>query len=877
KMKNSNWHSKKSKEVISFFNANPSQGLSKEEVKNKLNKFGKNELERRKKKSKLKIFLAQFNDPFVYILITVGAAVTILGEWPKSLFESSFIFIAILINAIFGFWEENKASNTFEKLRGMLKAKALALREGNKTEVLQKNIVPGDIILLHAGDKVPADGRLLETENLSVSEAVLTGESMPIEKETTEVKKETPLAERNNMVYSGSLVKKGIGKFVVTATGKDTEAGKIASLIEETKEEKTPLQKKLADFSWYIGIAIGIITIIIFAAGVFVGKDPLVMFETAAAVSVGGIPEALPVIMTLTLALGMERLSKKKGLVRKLSSVETLGSTSIICCDKTKTLTKGEMTSHLVITKDNEYEIKKDKDNSELKEILKIASLGNSCYLENEKEDPKKWILHGEPTDKALFNAGKEVGLSKPDLENNYHLIKRFSFDGDLKAQAGIYEKDNQTHAFITGAPELLLEKSNLNKEEKDYLNNQIDKRSLKGERIIGLAHKNISKDKKDLTLEKILNDINFSGLIAMEDPLREGVKEAIKTAKEAGVRPIIITGDHKKTAKAIAEKLGIRTEDKNILEGNDLENMTESELVEIIEDIDIYARAEPKHKIKIVDAWQDKGEVVAMTGDGVNDAPALKKADVGLALGSGTEIAKETADIILLNNSFSIIVDAIEEGRTILSNIRKAITYVVADSFSAVILVGSSIILGWPVPILWTQILWNNLVEDTFPNIAYAFEDKEKGAMKRPPNPKDTPLLNREMKLLIFALGILRQFFVLGIFWFIWKRLGMSVDYARTMVFGSICVDSAFVVYSYKHLRKNIWEIDLFDNKLLMLATPLVLLAFSLAIYFPPLQSLLSTTPLGVGSWLILLIISFLAMVTIELTKLFFIKTKNS
>lgn len=871
-MNNTSWETKSIKKVIKAFSTDIKQGLTSPQIPKKLQEYGPNELQEKEGNSKIKIFLSQFKDPFIYILLAVGAAVLILGDWPKSLFESSFIFIAILINSVFGFWEENKATNTFEKLKSLLKTKALVLRNGNKTEVLQKNIVPGDIVLLDAGDKVPADGRLIKTDNLKISEAVLTGESVPKTKKTTRLEEDTALADRENMVYSGSLVESGTGKFIVTATGRDTETGKIASLIEDTEEAQTPLQQKLASFSWYIGVAIGIITAIIFVAGIITGKGGLEMFETAAAIAVGGIPEALPVIMTLTLALGMERLAEKKGLVRKLASVETLGSTSIICCDKTKTLTKGEMEPHLVITNDEDYKLKQQEESQGLREVLKIASLGNSCFWESDPKSKEGQVLHGEPTDKALFKAGKKAGVQKPKLEKEYNLIKRFSFNDDLKAQAGIYKKGNQLFGFITGAPEVLLDQAK-NSEIKEHFTKKIEERSSRGERVIGLAYKEI-EDENDLTLQSLLQNLIFSGLLVIEDPLRDGVKEAIQTAQKAKVRPIIITGDHKKTAKAVAKKIGINAKDESVLEGGDLENMSESDLAEIIEDIDIYARAEPKHKIKIVDAWQSKGEVVAMTGDGVNDAPALKKADVGLALGSGTEIAKETADTILLNNSFNIIVKAIEEGRTILSNIRKAITYVVADSFSAVILVGSSIILGWPVPMLWTQILWNNLVEDTFPDIAYAFEDKEEGAMQKPPNPKDAPLLNKEMKLLIFALGLLRQFFVLGIFWFIWKRLGLPLDYARTMVFGSLCVDSAFVVYSYKHLQKNLWEIDLFDNKLLILSTPLVLAAFSLAVYFPPLQTLLSTTPLGLKSWGVLILISLMSVTTIEITK--FLYKKN-
>jgi Ca2+-transporting ATPase len=878
------WHNLSWQKVVEKLNSNEKEGLSEKEVKERQRKFGENKITKEKPESKLKLFLSQFKSPLIYILIFVGLIVLILEKPPQNFIEASFVFFAIFINAIFGFFEEYKASNTFEKLRKILKTKAKVLREGRKKEIFQEEIVPGDIIILNSGDKIPADARVIEAQNLKVSEAVLTGEWLAASKKTEILPKETPLAERKNMVYAGSLVESGEGKAIVVAIGQNTQMGKISLLLKETKEEESPLQKKLTHFGKIIGGIIVIVCLLIFLIGLFKGLNPLKMFEISAAIAVGGIPEALPVVMTLILALGMGKLAKKRGLIKKLASVETLGSTSIICCDKTKTLTQGKMEVDEVVTFKENFEIKPQSKEPVFNLALKIAILCNQAFVENPEDNFLNWKIRGSPTDKALILAGAKAGILKSELEKKISFIENLPFDPSKKYLALLFKEDKKFFLYISGAPERILElsskietKERLTSENLKILQKKLEDLVNKGKRVIGLAYKEIEEKDSKKKIEDLIGDFNFVAFFSLKDPLRADVKEAIKISQKAGILPIIVTGDHKATALTVAKELQMKVKEENVIEGKDLDRLSDKDFEKIISKIRIYARTEPRHKIRIVKVWQKKGEVVAMTGDGVNDAPALKKADIGVALGSGTEVAKEAADLILLDDSFEIIVKAIEEGRVILDNLRKAITLIMGNAFASATLVGMSLLFGWPLPILWTQILWNNLVEDTLPDIAYGFEKKEKGVMERGPTPSKAPLLTKEMKILIFGIGLIRQFLILGLFWLLWSHLKFPLDYVRTIVFGSIVIDTAFVMYSFKNLRKNIWQINIFDNKLLLLSTFVIFGTFCLAVYFSPFQRLLQTVPIGFGSWLILIGVGLLAMILIEIVKWFFIKKKET
>lgn len=845
------WHSISAKTVISYFKVDPKIGLSSKEVEKRRKKFGKNLLPEPPRLSSLRMFINQFLSPLVYILLVAGFVMLFIGSWTDTIV----IFFAVLVNAVFGFWEERKTSNILEKLQKILKTKTIVLRNGQKQEIFQEELVPGDIVHLSPGSKVPADGRILTVNNLTISEAVLTGEWLASRKSEKITNKGAALAERLNMAYGGSLVEGGLGTLVVTSTGEKTEAGKIAMLVSETTEEESPLRKKLNVFAKTIGMLIGVICIIIFFGGFLRGGDIFEMFEASVAIAVGGIPEALPIVMTIILAIGMDRLLKKKGLIRKLSSVETLGSTSVICFDKTKTLTKGEMDLALLET-------------SNKNQALKISVLCNDAFVENPEDLIKNWRIKGSPTDKALLLAGEKHGILKNELEKNSKELAKTPFDSKYKFQLSLRKEKGSVYLYATGAPERLIDMS----KNKAGWKLKTKEMAENGLRVVGVAYKKCPSTQKTIT-ELDYKGFSFSGLLGFEDPIRDDIKGVLKKTSAAGLRPIIITGDYAKTAKSIAEKVGIRVKDNEIIEGIKLDELDDEELGLLVSKIKIYARSEPKHKIRIVEAWQRKGKIVAMVGDGVNDSPALKKADIGIALGSGTEVAKESADVVLLDDGFGIILEAIEQGRIILDNLRKSIAYVMSDAFASVVVVGvSQVVFGWPLPILPVQILYNNIIEDTLPNIAYAFEPGEKNAMKRGPSRVDAPLLSKEMKILIFGTGLIDQILTLLLFWYLWQKLNLDLDYVRTMIFGAISMDTAFVVYSYKSLRQNIWNINIFNNKWLLASSLVVFTAYSAAVYIPTLQTLLHTVPLNIIDWVILVTFGLVSLLMIEMTKWYFI-----
>ncbi|MFO7807014.1 MAG: HAD-IC family P-type ATPase [Candidatus Moraniibacteriota bacterium] len=852
------WHNLPLNEITKELEVDFNKGLTKKEVAARRKKYGVNKIAKEKKFSKIKVFISQFNNPLIYILIAAAGVTLLMGKWTDGLVIS----LAVIVNTFFGYWEEVKVSKIFKKLHLALKTKAIVYRNGHKKEIFQKDLVVGDVIELKTGNKVPADARALEVENLQVSEAILTGESAPSQKTSEPLPEDTNLAERENMVYLGSMVESGNGKAVVVAVGDDTKTGNIATILRETKEEKSPLQKKMASFGRIIGLVIGGLSIVLFLGGLLRGDDILQTFEAAVAIAVGGVPESLPVVMTVVLAIGVERLLRKKGLVRKINSVETLGSTSVICLDKTKTLTQGKMELDKLVAEDKSL-------------ALKTAVLCNEAYAENPEDEPGNWKVNGSPTDKALFFAGKKEGIFKHKLSKKSKEILKLEFSFGNKFQASLREEEGKYFIYVTGAPEEVLKRSKDAEDEK-HLSEEL---AQKGLRVVALARKEVKEPASNKErLEKEIKELEFVGLVGFKDPLRPDIPASIKKAREAGVMPVIITGDQRKTAQFVAREAGIEFKENQVIEGKDLEKMSEEELAENVDKYRIYARTEPEHKIRIVSAWQKKGEVVAMVGDGVNDAPAIKKADIGLSLGSGTEIAKEASDLVLLNDSFDIIVKAIGEGRTILDNIRKAIAYILSDSFASIIIVGAArIVFGWPLPILPVQILWNNFIEDTLPTISYAFEPAEKDVMKRKAEPKNISLLTKKIKTLIFFTGIIKQFIILFLFWLFWSVAGWDLDYVRTLMFGAFALDTAFVVFSFKNLHKNIWQINPFSNKWLNWSSLFAIIAFVSTIYVPFLQNLIKTVPLDLKGWLILAAVATTSVVLVELTKwIFIVKSQN-
>lgn len=851
------WHNKSVKEIATILNSDANLGISEREVDSRREKYGENKIAKAKKFSLIKTFFSQFNSPLIYVLLIAVGITFAMGEYIDALV----IFLATLTNTIFGFFEEMKVSKVFDELNSALKTTTTVIRSGQKREKFQEEVVVGDLIILKVGDKVPADGRVVFSENLQVSEAILTGESEASPKITRKLSSDKALADRENMVYAGSLVEAGKGLFLVTAVGQSTEVGGIANLLEITEELKSPLQNKIAKLSKFIGLIIISLVGILFVGGLLRGDSFLETFQASVAVAVGGVPESLPIVVTVILAIGIERLLRKKGLVRRMNSVETLGSASIICLDKTKTLTQGKMKLEKMIA-----------DNKTL--ATKIGIICNEAYIENPEESFENWIVNGSPTDKALFLMGAEKKIFQKSFSEKNQEILKFSFDFHYKFQASLIKEGEKLFIYVTGAPEKVLERSanQIGWEEKS------EKLAEEGLRIIGLAYKEIKKAPENPEeLLKEIKDLIFVGLVGFKDPLRAEIKNAIDKARKAGIEPIIITGDQIKTALFVAKEAGLQIGIHQVLEGRDLDGMNDSQLKKTVHNFKIYVRAEPRHKIRIVKAWQQNGKIVAMVGDGANDAPAIKQADIGIAVGSGTEIAKEAADIILLNDSFDIIIEAIAEGRTILNNLRKSIAYILSDSFASLIVVGiSKLVFGWPLPILPVQILWNNFIEDTFPTIAYAFEPAEKGTMQKKAEDIKIGILTKEMKILIFLVGIIEQFIILFMFWLLWGKLGWDINYVRTLMFGFFALDTAFVVYSFKNLNRNIWEIDLLNNKWLNGASVFVILAFLSTIYVPFLQVLIKTTQIDLKGWLIMAGIIVANISMIETTKYIIIRKKQ-
>ena len=883
-----NWHALAIEDVLKKLSTTEN-GLSSREADNRLGKYGRNVLPKERPLSSLRIFISQFQSPLIYFLALAGVVTLFLSDYTDAIV----IFLAVILNSIVGFFQENKASKSLEKLKEVLKIKATVIRDGFKKEVFQEDIVSGDVIIIKAGDKIPADARIFEAKNLKVNEAILTGESIAVDKNVNIVEEGLPISDRTNVLYMGTLVEDGFAKAIVTQTGAQTEIGKIALLVKETKDEKTPYQKKLINFGRLIGIVIVGLSLAIFILGLLRDTDFVEIFTTSVAVAVAAVPEGLPIAMTVVLALGMQKILKRKGLVRRLSAAEALGSTSIICVDKTGTLTEGKMELAHILTGtkellyDGSQNFNEDDEGQSHSLALRIASLCSEAYIENPQDEMVDWIIRGRSTDRALTYAAIQFGITKEDFEKDHPSINKLEFSPDRKISASLnHFNENENILYIMGAPEKILKFSSsieldgttekLDEAKANELESKFHFLVSKGLRVLATAYKKERKDTTEIK-EDLLRDLVLVGFLALRDPLRPETKAAMNEAKSAGLRPIIVTGDHRLTAKAIAQELNLPHEDQNIIEGTELKDLTDEEFAAKIEDISIYARVEPAQKLRIIEAWQTKGQVVAMTGDGINDTPALKKADIGLALGSGTDVAKEVSDIVLLDDNFSVIISAIEEGRAIIDNIRKSIVYLISDSFSEVALIGLSLFFGLPLPVLAAQILWINLIEDGLPTIALGFEKKEKDLMKRLPYSKDLPLLTRDMKLLIFIIAFLSVAILMLLYWYLLKFSGYEIIHVRSVIFTAMALITLFNVFLCKTFRKNVWQVNIFSNIFLSFSFFVGVIALIGALYLPILQELVKTVPLNLKDWIVILFLTLINVIFIELSKFYFIVKINN
>ncbi|MFH1508666.1 MAG: HAD-IC family P-type ATPase [bacterium] len=878
----------KKEDVLKKLGSSFNSGLKNNQVVERRKKYSSNMLPEEKKKSKLILFLGQFNNIFTYFLF--GAA--LVSFWLGEKLDVAVILAVVFINVIIGYFQENKARETIKELKKIIRIKAKVVREAIVSEIDAEDLVPGDLILLDAGDKVPADIRLIKTNNFQTKEHVLTGESNPINKNEEEVlEKQTPLGDRINMAYTGTVVTSGSAKAVVVATGKYTEFGKIATLVKEAEEEQTPLKRRISKMSYWLGGIALIACLIIFLIGVVMGRSVGEMFIFAVTIAVSAIPEGMVVMVTIILTIGMRRILKRQAVVRELIAAETLGSTTVICTDKTGTITTGEMEAEIIDTITEEYKVTDlsplVSQDVALTNVMLSSVLCNDAKIENPKEEPTSWNLIGEATDVALIEMASRAGVYKNELENKYLRRDIVPFDSDVKYMATLNcsEENKECKIFVKGSVEVLLKYSHyvyqddrrqiLDGKTADKIIKEVNELSGKGYRVIGTAYKTVSTD-DNINLEKeSRRNLIFTGFIGIRDPIRPQIKNVIKKTLSAGIKIKMITGDHKLTALSIAEDIGLDVKSDEVITGEEFETLSTTDLESLVPRAKIFARVTPKHKLQIVDILQRAGEIVAMTGDGVNDTPALKAADIGVAMGSGSEVAKETSDIILLDNNFKTISAAVEEGRLIFDNLKKNILYLLSDSLSEIILVLSTLLLALPVPILPAQILWINLVADGAPGVALAFEPADKDIMNRKPQEKDSPIVTFEMKLLIIVIGLITGFGVLGIFWWLLKD-GYSIEHARTVAFTALSIDSLIYVFSCRTLRYSIFQKNMFSNKYLIWTVLGGIGLQFLAVYLPQFQAVFHTVPLNLLDWGIIAAVAVVVILSIEIIKHYFIIKKT-
>jgi len=819
------------------------KGLSSEEAKKRIEEYGPNEIREKKKTSPIRIFFSQFNSFIVYILIAALAISIVIGEK----IDAIVIAAILILNAIMGFIQEYKAEKAIEALKKMASLKAKVIRNGEHCKIDSSQLVPGDIILLETGDKAPADARLIEVINLETQEAALTGESLPVKKAIGVLDEKTPVADRYNMIFSSTVITKGRGKAIVIATGMNTEIGKIAEMIQATEEVLTPLQIKLKQLGKFLGIAVIAIAMIVFMVGLLnANLSPMEMFIASVALAVAAIPEGLPAVVTISLAFGVQRMVKRNALIRKLPSVETLGSTTVICSDKTGTLTCNEMTVKKIYANNQVIDVtgegysthgvfhisKKVVNPKDFSDLLIIGALCNDSNLEKDEKI-------GDPTEIALVVSAAKAGLKKEEFERERPRIDEIQFTSERKMMSTFNKVNNKKVVYTKGAPDIVLEKC-----DRILVNGEIKRLSLPEKkkilkineefagnalRVLGFAYKEGDLNEKDLI---------FVGLQAMIDPPRPEVKDAIKKCKKAGIEVIMITGDHIATARAIAKELGIEGES---IEGKDLEKI--KNLEEHVERIKIYARVNPEHKTKIVDALRKKGHIIAMTGDGVNDAPALKKADIGVAMGiTGTDVSKEAAHMILVDDNFASIVNAIEEGRAIFDNIKKFVNYLLSSNLGEILVIFSGIMLGFPLAITAIQILWINLVTDGLPALALGIDPISPGIMERKPRKKKEGIITKNTALNIVFIGILMSIACLALFANYYKA---DLKKAQTVVFTTLVVLEIVRLY----MIRSEYKLGLFSNKYLVLAV-ISSIALQLAVLYTPLNQFFKTTPLGITEW---------------------------
>ena len=849
------------------------EGLTSAQAKERLEKYGPNALQAGEKTTVLQKFINQFKDFMIIVLLAAAVISFFAHEGAPDPTDAIVILAVVILNAIVGVIQESKAEEAIEALQKMASPVATVLRDGEHLHVKGEEIVVGDIVILEAGDVVPADMRLLEVNTIKIEEAALTGESVPVEKDLVIPEGEdVGIGDRSNMAFASTNVTYGRALGVVTATGMDTEVGKIAHMLANTEESKTPLQENQDALGKWLTIMILVIAVIIFGIGLLRGYEWTHMLLTAIAIAVAAIPEGLPAISTIILALGTQKMASRHALVRKLPAVETLGGVEVICSDKTGTLTLNQMTVEKMVFNNEIHDAHEEMN--ELISALRIMNLANDTKITEEK-------LIGDPTETAMVQFGLDKGYDvRVDLEKNPR-VAEVPFDSTRKLMSTIHQLEAGNYLVATkGAPDMLLEKVThieengqvrpITQEDRDTLARLNKEMATQALRVLAIAYKYIDQVPETMDPESVEFDFVFAGLVGMIDPQRKEAAIAIQVAKEAGIRTVMITGDHRDTAQAIAKRLGILRPDQEdgVLTGAELNEISDEELARTIEDYSVYARVSPEHKVRIVKAWQADGKVVSMTGDGVNDAPSLKQADIGVGMGiTGTEVSKGASDMVLADDNFETIVVAVEEGRKVFSNIQKAVQYLLSANFGEVMTLFIATMAGWSIlePI---HILWINLVTDVFPAITLGMEDAEADIMKHPPRGKGSNFLSNGVLPSIYYQGFFEGGVTLFVYWYATHAAGWGVPTGETMAFATLGLIQLFHAFNVKSVYKSLATVGVFKNKMFNIAIVVSALMLLSVLVVPGLTTVFSVTVLNLEQWLVVLAAAFSIVPFVEIAK---------
>jgi Ca2+-transporting ATPase len=889
-MQEQEWYEIEAAEAGEKLNTDLDRGLSAEEAEKRLEEYGPNALREPPSRSILSMFMDQLKEVLVIILIIAAVISGAVGEWMDSLV----IMIIVVLNACLGVYQEHKAEEALKALKKMTMPTAKVLRDGEVCQVAVENLVPGDIVLLEAGDSLPADIRLVETVSLRTNEAALTGESVPVEKSIKALEQgDVPVGDQHNMAFMGTTITSGRGKGLVITTGMETELGKIAQMIQETPQETTPLQKRLAELGKILGLAAFAIVAIVFLAGWLRGMELLEIFMISISLAVAAVPEGLTAVVTIVLAMGVTRMSERNAVVRRLPAVETLGTVTVICSDKTGTLTKNEMTVTSIYTDGQLFGVTGigyDPEGAFLdasgEKIVPLANRNMMWMLMGgildsdarlvEREDG--WAIIGDPTEGALVVASAKAGLRQADLEQEYPRLAEIPFDSGRKMMTTFYEIDGKRYSYTKGAPDILcacctkIAKGSrvefLTEEERQKLLDINTELASKGERVLALAIREWPEIPENPQPNDTETDLVFVGYFSMIDPARSEVKDAVAISKGAGIRTTMITGDHPATAVAIASELGIWQEGDSAITGQDLRNMDEEELQQAVINTTVFARVSPEDKLDIVKALKSHNHVVSMTGDGVNDAPALKRADIGVSMGiTGTEVAKEASEMVLMDDNYATIVSAINEGRTIYSNIRKAVHYLLSCNVGEIVTIFTSILVGLGSPLTAIQILWINLVTDGLPALALGVEPPEKGVMDQPPRKTNESVMAGGVGISILWQGAMIGALAFGVY-ILALSWGRTIPEAHTMTFATLALLQLVHSFNVRSNTKSVFQLGVTSNRYMVYAFLGSFTLQAMVLFVPFLQQFFDTVPLRPTDWLVVLLFSFAPLVIVEYVK---------